>query len=216
MALLPRFSLGASFRSQLDASGTRILPKIAFLLATSSSRKSWLITSVGLLQSAHAVPHGSRHRTFESQEVVALSQHSPHRDDTLGRIGKENLDGIPQVLPRDLPHPKWNDPAIQDKGLAGQLAYHEVADDARQAAAVFNVELRFPVAGQLHGGVFYDAGNVFALSKHLNLGNLRHSAGFGLRYILPFGPARLDWGFVLDPREGEKRSRLHFSLGHAF
>ena len=85
-----------------------------------------------------------------------------------------------------------------------------------QASAVFNVELRFPMFGRWYGGVFYDAGNVWALSKDMNLGNLRHSAGFGIRYMLPFGPVRLDWGFVLDPLEGEDRSRLHFSLGHAF
>jgi outer membrane protein insertion porin family len=64
--------------------------------------------------------------------------------------------------------------------------------------------------------VFYDAGNVFALASDMNLGALRHSAGAGLRLMFPFGPIRFDWSAVLDPQEGEARSRWLFSIGHAF
>jgi outer membrane protein insertion porin family len=85
-----------------------------------------------------------------------------------------------------------------------------------QAIAVFNQELRFRIWKLLHGGVFYDAGNVFALSRQLALGDLRQSAGGGLRLMFPFGPVRLDWARVLDPREGEARSRWVFGIGHAF
>jgi outer membrane protein assembly factor BamA len=34
--------------------------------------------------------------------------------------------------------------------------------------------------------------------------------------MFPFGPVRLDWGYVLDPREGEDLPRWHFSIGHVF
>jgi outer membrane protein assembly factor BamA len=34
--------------------------------------------------------------------------------------------------------------------------------------------------------------------------------------MFPFGPVRLDWAWVLDPREGEQRSRWQLALGHAF
>ena len=85
-----------------------------------------------------------------------------------------------------------------------------------QAMAVFNQELRFPLYKSLHGGVFYDTGTVFLYASQMNFGDLRHCAGAGLRYLLPFGPLRLDWAYVLDPEPGEDRYRFVFSLGHAF
>lgn len=50
----------------------------------------------------------------------------------------------------------------------------------------------------------------------MSLSDLRHCAGAGLRYLLPFGPIRLDWAYVLDPQPGEDRYRFVLSLGHAF
>ena len=85
-----------------------------------------------------------------------------------------------------------------------------------QAMAVFNQELRFPLWKRLFGGVFYDAGNAFLLASDLDLGALRHSAGVGLRLMFPFGPVRLDWSGVINPQEGETRSRFLFSIGHVF
>jgi outer membrane protein assembly complex protein YaeT len=85
-----------------------------------------------------------------------------------------------------------------------------------QALLVLNEELRFPIWGRLQGGIFYDAGNVFALASELDPGSLRHSAGAGLRVMFPFGPVRVDWGYVLDARADEQRSRWVFTIGHAF
>lgn len=85
-----------------------------------------------------------------------------------------------------------------------------------QASAVVNQELRFPLWKRLHAGLFYDAGNAFALARDFDLGDLRHSAGAGLRLMFPFGPVRLDWAHVIDRQEGEKPSRFVFSIGHAF
>jgi outer membrane protein assembly factor BamA len=85
-----------------------------------------------------------------------------------------------------------------------------------QASAIVNQELRFPLWKRLHGGIFYDAGNAFALARDLNLRDLRQSAGAGLRLMFPFGPVRLDWAHVIGRREGEKPSRLVFGIGHAF
>jgi outer membrane protein assembly factor BamA len=85
-----------------------------------------------------------------------------------------------------------------------------------EAVVVMNQELRFPIYKSLHGGVFYDAGNVFPKFKDLRLSDLRHTAGAGLRLVLPFGALRLDWARILDLQEGETPSRLHFSFGYAF
>ena len=43
-----------------------------------------------------------------------------------------------------------------------------------------------------------------------------HNIGFGFRYDTPLGPLRVDWGFKIDLRPDEPRSRIHVSLGHAF
>ena len=85
-----------------------------------------------------------------------------------------------------------------------------------QALAIFNQELRFPLYKSLHGGIFYDTGTAFLLASKMNFRDLRHCAGAGLRYLLPFGPVRLDWAYVLDPEPDEERYRFVFSLGHAF
>jgi outer membrane protein assembly complex protein YaeT len=85
-----------------------------------------------------------------------------------------------------------------------------------QALAVFNQELRFPLYKSLYGGVFYDTGNVFLLASKMQLSDLRHCAGVGLRYLFPFGPIRFDFAYVLDPEPDEKRYRIVLTLGHAF
>ena len=54
-----------------------------------------------------------------------------------------------------------------------------------QAVAVLNQELRFPIWKRLHGGVFWDAGNVWLTSGQLALGDLRQSVGAGLRVHVP-------------------------------
>jgi outer membrane protein insertion porin family len=65
------------------------------------------------------------------------------------------------------------------------------------------------------GVVFYDAGNAWSEDQDY-FSDVRHSAGFGLRWMSPLGPLRLEWGKNLDPREGEAPSDLQFSIGTMF
>ncbi|HEY8549942.1 MAG TPA: POTRA domain-containing protein [Vicinamibacterales bacterium] len=86
---------------------------------------------------------------------------------------------------------------------------------------VLNAELRAPIWRELGGVVFLDAGNVFRRAADIDLGELRTSAGFGLRYRSPIGPIRFDIGFKLDdpvrqPNGREPGYAVHFSLGQAF
>ncbi len=85
-----------------------------------------------------------------------------------------------------------------------------------QAVTVFNQELRFPIWKDLKGGVFWDAGNVWLLSDQFRLSDLRQSVGGGLRYMLPFGPIRVEYAWILGRKEGEPKGRFVFGLGHAF
>lgn len=80
---------------------------------------------------------------------------------------------------------------------------------------VFNAELTFPIAGGLQGAVFVDAGNV---QGHTDVGveDMRYAVGLGLRYALPVGPIRLDYGVNPDRRKDEDFGAFHFSFGMAF
>ena len=57
---------------------------------------------------------------------------------------------------------------------------------------------------------------MWPLARDLDLRDLRGNVGAGVRVLFPFGPVRLDWAWVLDPQDGEQRSRWVFALGHAF
>ena len=88
------------------------------------------------------------------------------------------------------------------------------------AMIVLNSELRVPVARALQVVGFLDAGNVFDRVSNLRLGRIRGGAGFGVRYLSPVGPIRVDLGFKLDRREfageRERLTALHVSIGQAF
>jgi outer membrane protein assembly factor BamA len=81
---------------------------------------------------------------------------------------------------------------------------------------IFNVEYTFPVYGELAGAVFVDAGNLLPDARSPGLNDMRYGVGVGLRYNLPIGPVRLDYGINPSPREDEKFGAFHFSFGFAF
>ncbi len=87
-------------------------------------------------------------------------------------------------------------------------------------AAVFaSAELSHEILPNLELAVFYDVGSLDLResSQPLHFStDFRHAVGAGLRYLLPFGPLRLDYGYNLDRRPGEDRGRLHLTAGFAF
>ncbi len=79
--------------------------------------------------------------------------------------------------------------------------------------ANFNAEILFPLikdAG-MKGVLFFDTGNAWESGYHL--GDMRETAGIGVRWYSPIGPLRLEWGHVLDKKEGEASSRWEFTIG---
>lgn len=80
---------------------------------------------------------------------------------------------------------------------------------------VFNAEFTFPLKGALQGAVFTDAGSLKGANDP-DSGNLRYALGAGLRYKLPIGPLRLDYGVNPNPKDGEEFGAFHFSFGFAF
>ena len=82
--------------------------------------------------------------------------------------------------------------------------------------SVFNLEYTFPVYGELQLAVFADAGNLRARAEDAGLDDMRYGVGLGLRYQLPIGPLRIDYGVNPDRRSGEAFGAFHFSFGFAF
>ncbi len=77
----------------------------------------------------------------------------------------------------------------------------------------FTAEVIFPVlkdAG-LKGVLFFDTGN--AWNSGYDPGDMRKTAGVGVRWYSPIGPLRLEWGFILDRKETDPGGRWEFTLG---
>jgi len=85
-----------------------------------------------------------------------------------------------------------------------------------EGMTVFNVEYDFPLIGDLQGAVFADAGNVISAAASFGIENMRYAVGAGLRYNLPIGALRLDYGLNPDPKPGEAQGAFHFAIGVAF
>jgi outer membrane protein insertion porin family len=81
---------------------------------------------------------------------------------------------------------------------------------------IFNFEVVFPLVKEagIKGVVFYDTGNTWDGGYYLN--DLRQTAGIGIRWYSPLGPLRLEYGYVLDRREGDSAGRFEFSIGTMF
>ncbi len=81
-----------------------------------------------------------------------------------------------------------------------------------------NIEFSYEVMDSLEVAVFADAGSLsraddtlFAVPQ-----DLRYAVGMGVRYMLPVGPLRVDYGFNPDKRAGEPAGALHITFGFAF
>jgi len=103
----------------------------------------------------------------------------------------------------------WRDISLLDE---------EGAEIGGEKFVQFNAEYIFPLikkAGMV-GVVFYDAGNVYAQSDNVDFGDLRQSAGGGIRWYSPMGPIRIEYGYRLDPIDGEEGGKWEFAMGSAF
>lgn len=81
---------------------------------------------------------------------------------------------------------------------------------------IFNVEYIFPLVSEirLKGVLFFDAGNAYESFE--KFGTLRYTTGLGVRWISPIGPVRVEWGYNLDQKPGERSNRFEFAFGTFF
>ncbi|MCX5838062.1 MAG: BamA/TamA family outer membrane protein, partial [Deltaproteobacteria bacterium] len=77
----------------------------------------------------------------------------------------------------------------------------------------FNADYVFPLMTKagLKGVLFFDTGNSWESGYHI--GDMRRTAGVGIRWYSPIGPLRLECGYVLDRKENESTSRFEFTIG---
>ncbi|HEY5812068.1 MAG TPA: BamA/TamA family outer membrane protein, partial [Terrimicrobiaceae bacterium] len=85
-----------------------------------------------------------------------------------------------------------------------------------QGFTVFNVEYTFPIWGDLYGAVFADAGNLVQNASNFGIEAMRYGVGGGLRYNLPIGAVRFDYGLNPSPAPGEAQGAFHFAIGASF
>jgi outer membrane protein insertion porin family len=86
---------------------------------------------------------------------------------------------------------------------------------------IAGTEFLFPVPGadkeaSLRMSTFLEAGQVYAPSQRVDLGDMRASAGLGLHWLSPFGPLKLSYAFPLNARDGDQEQRLQFTFGTGF
>jgi len=96
-------------------------------------------------------------------------------------------------------------------GEAGPMDENEEPIGAKNQM-FFNLEWIFPIykpAG-VKGVIFTDTGAGFDNWNNLRM---RTSAGFGIRWFSPLGPIRLELGFNLNPKDGERKSLFDFAIG---
>jgi outer membrane protein insertion porin family len=81
---------------------------------------------------------------------------------------------------------------------------------------IINTEFIFPISPEmkLKGLIFFDAGNSYEGFEEF--GTLRYTSGLGIRWISPFGPIRLEWGYNIDKHDGESSSKFEFAFGSFF
>jgi len=58
-----------------------------------------------------------------------------------------------------------------------------------------SVEARIPMSPTLQGALFTDFGQVWNVADDIDLGSLRVTPGFGIRYLSPIGPLRVDLAY---------------------
>ncbi len=82
---------------------------------------------------------------------------------------------------------------------------------------VHNIELRIKVTDTFQLACWHDMGSLTDTFGQINSITFKESIGPGIRIMTPVGPIKLDWGFVLPPKQGsDPDQRFHFSFGNVF
>ncbi|MCX8075939.1 MAG: outer membrane protein assembly factor BamA [Aquificaceae bacterium] len=103
-------------------------------------------------------------------------------------------------------------------GYAGRLDPKTLDPIGSKKQFLFSTELNYPLHRNLvYGAVFYDTGLGFEKWEELKSQNLRGGYGFGIRFVTPIAPIKLDWAFKTKKVPGDtSKSKIHFVIGFFF
>ena len=90
-----------------------------------------------------------------------------------------------------------------------------ILSEAR-ASPFLTSNIHFPSGVTFIGALFLDAGNVVQNAANFGVEDMRYAIGGGLRYNLPIGAIRFDYGLNPSPKPGEAQGAFHFAIGVAF
>ena len=163
------------------------------------------ITTSGYIPLAQDLVWATQLRFGRILHLDPESRTYPNRSFYLG--GVDTMRGFFQdaLIPQDLADEIASDP---------ELSPNDVVRGGDTFVLV-RTELRFPIAGVFHGGVFADIGNLWADAAKIEPLDLRPTGGVGLRIATPVGPLALDVGFNPFLREAlnEPFWTVHFAIG---
>lgn len=103
-------------------------------------------------------------------------------------------------------------------GTTGCKVFIQVPSGGNELLLI-NSEARIPLPIKKGLGIvaFYDGGNVFPIIGFHHFTSLySNNVGFGLRYVTPVGPIRVDVGHNLNPVQGVNSTQYFISIGQAF
>lgn len=109
-------------------------------------------------------------------------------------------------------------PLSQRFAVGGSETLRGFEDDIFKGNSMLrgSFEFRHPIIKKVEGVIFTDAGYAWSKQydeKNFSLGDMKYSAGIGLRVNSPLGPLRFDYGY---PLKGGDHGRFHFSFGGQF
>jgi outer membrane protein insertion porin family len=81
---------------------------------------------------------------------------------------------------------------------------------------IANTEYIVPLPFNIRLAAFVDIGNVYGFNDDFDLTNLKYGVGAGVRWLSPFGPIRVDYGFKLNRKAGQDPGAFNFSVGSPF
>ena len=109
---------------------------------------------------------------------------------------------------------RWRDLAPTEVNSQGYLAHV-----GGEKYVQFNAEIIIPIEEKMgfNAVVFFDTGEVYSRHESVDLGQMRESAGAGIRWYSPLGPIRIEYGHILDPKPGfGEGGRWEFTMGSSF
>lgn len=84
--------------------------------------------------------------------------------------------------------------------------------------AMWNTNLEFirTISGSLQAVAFCDAGSLATDYRDFGSNDIELAVGLGIRFDLPIGPVRLEYGYNLTRDPGDPQGTFHFAIGSAF